>query len=204
MKYIKRYEGFKIEQLRNIETSVGRYERDVNNKKNINSDKIINYDISNFHISEQSGTYIIYPDKDFLLIYKEYCKLNKLDYINNLTFECSILPYDFETKAYNLIDTIYLLPNNLQGLRLGYKIYKLLLNKKVKYLMGLRHSSNKAKNIWSYLLLDNDVYSGTNKEFNIIINKNISDKYLFDILDKINVLNIKYDDDLNERIYNRR
>lgn len=41
MKYIKSYEGFRIDQLENIKTSVKKFTRE-GNKKNINSEKLIN------------------------------------------------------------------------------------------------------------------------------------------------------------------
>lgn len=152
----------------------------------------------NFNIKKQYGTYTIYPDVNFMKIYENYCKLNNLNYNDKLVFECSILPEDI-SGIYNKIDSEYLIPNELQGLSIGYKIYKLLLNK-VYYIMSLYDNSTKAKNLWFNLLLDNDVYSGTNSEFNIIISKNIPDNLLDDILNKVKTLKLKYDDELNERI----
>ena len=203
MKYLKTFEGFNIGDFKNIKTSVKIFKNPNDNKNNKISNEIIKYDINNFTIDKNSGAFNIYPDARFMNLYKRYCNLNNLRYDENLMFQCTILktrdPLD---ECYNLIDSLSLLPNELQGLSLGYKIYKFLL-KRIKFIMSLKSNSDKAKNLWYNLLLDKDVYAGTNDSYNIIIDKYLPDSILFHILDNIKHLNIKYDDELHERISNR-
>jgi hypothetical protein len=199
MKYIKSYEGFKPEQLKIIKTSV--FKSDYIGNNNLLSDSIKSFDINNFKINTNHGYYEIYPDEKFLKLYKDYCDINSF-YYEKIKFNCSVLEKDLITGCYNLIDSEELIPNNLQGLSLGSKIYKLLCNE-LNFIMSVKENTDKAKNLWFKLLIDDELYCGTNDDYNIIINKNIPDETLFDIIDKVDDLKLIYDDDLSKKIKNR-
>lgn len=67
-------------------------------------------------------------------------------------------------------------------------------------IMTDKNSSNESINLWHSILKDDEVYSGTNNKFSIIIKKDIDDVKLKSILDKIGKFTLIYDDDLNTKI----
>jgi hypothetical protein len=162
------------------------------------SQEIINYDISNFEVEVQYNNYKIYPDLNFIKLYKKYCTENSIDSEDDLQFIIEILP-EYPLGGYNFIDVYNLLPLSLKGLSLGYKLYKLIL-RKVDFIMTDKNSSNESINLWHSILKDDEVYSGTNNKFSIIIKKDIDDVKLKSILDKIGKFTLIYDDDLNTKI----
>jgi hypothetical protein len=202
MKYIKYFEGFTDERLKDLisngETYVDKISRSRNNKELKYSQEIINYDISNFEVEVQYNNYKIYPDLNFIKLYKKYCTENSIDSEDDLQFIIEILP-EYPLGGYNFIDVYNLLPLSLKGLSLGYKLYKLIL-RKVDFIMTDKNSSNESINIWYSILKDDEVYSGTNNKFSIIIKKDIDDVKLKSILDKIGKFTLIYDDDLNTKI----
>lgn len=204
MKYLKCFEGFSNELINNLinnkKTSVYKIARPYNNKTNKLSDELINYDISGFSYKLEHGQYIIYPDPEFIELYKKYCMGNNLQ-PKELSFNLSILSNPITNKfGYNQIDSEYILPDdNLKGLSIAYKLYKFILSK-INFIMTNKDNLPEAKNLWYNLLQDKDVYSGTNQDFNIIIKKDISDDKLKSIIDKIKDFKLIYDDDLNSKI----
>jgi hypothetical protein len=202
MKYIKYFEGFTDERLKDLisngETYVDKISRSRNNKELKYSQEIINYDISNFEVEVQYNNYKIYPDLNFIKLYKKYCTENSIDSEDDLQFIIEILP-EYPLGGYNFIDVYNLLPLSLKGLSLGYKLYKLIL-RKVDFIMTDKNSSNESINLWYSILKDDEVYSGTNNKFSIIIKKDIDDVKLKSILDKIGKFTLIYDDDLNTKI----
>jgi hypothetical protein len=203
MKYIKYFEGFDRQQIDYFintgETSVRKIDREFNNNSNLLADEIKDYDISLFTYNYKHGQFKIYPEEGFMDLYKRYCDVNNFT-VKDLTFSISVLPYNIFTNIYNQIDSEYILPdNNLKGLSLGYKLYKYVLNI-VDFIMTDRNNLPEAKNLWWNLLQDKDVYSGTNKELSILIKKDIGDDKLKEIIDKVDRVNLTYDDDLNIKI----
>lgn len=203
MKYVKYFEGFTRQQIYDFinrgETSVNKIDREFNNNSNLLADEIKGYDISIFTYNYQHGQFKIYPDEGFMGLYKRYCDANNFPF-RYLTFSISILPYNIFSGIYNQIDSEYILPdNNLKGLSLAYKLYKYVLNI-VDFIMTDKNNLPEAKNLWWSLLQDEDVYSGTNKDYNILIKKDISDDKLKEIIDKVDIFNLTYDDDLNIKI----
>ena len=212
MKYLKNYndfnfdkslnylfEGFKDDELDklifNNKTSV--IKKTIKDYKNISND-ISKYNISNFEYELKNNHYIIKPDIEFLKIYRKYCIENNYKPIEDLNFIVSILPKSL-TGELNIIDVQDLIPKNLRGLSLGYKIYKFILNK-VNFIMTNKFNTLDAKNLWYNILKDKDVFSGTNENYNIIIDKNISDYKLKEILENINKFNFIFDNELNDKI----
>lgn len=85
MRYIKNFEGFTYDQLNNLilngNTYINKMDRNYNNKEMKYSKEIIDYDIYNFKIIVQYNNYNIYPDLNFINLYKKYCieNNNELD-----------------------------------------------------------------------------------------------------------------------------
>ena len=129
-----------------------------------------------------------------------YCNANNFKQ-KDLIFTLTILPKPIVPGfGYNQIDSEYILPDeNLKGLSIAYKLYKLILNK-VDFIMTNKNNSPDAKNLWYNLLQDKDIYTGTNENYNILIKKNINDNELKFIIDKIISLNLIYDDQLDKKI----
>jgi len=203
MKYIKYFEGFTRQQIDGFinreETSVMKIDRVFNNNSNLLADEIKGYDISIFTHNYEHGEFKIYPDSGFLDLYKRYCNVNNFT-IKDLVFTITILKNSLLSNICNQIDSENILPdNNLKGLSLGYKLYKYVLNI-VKFIMTDKDNLPEAKNLWWSLLQDEDVYSGTNKDLNILIKKGISDDKLKEIIDKIMNFGLTYDDNLNIKI----
>ena len=204
MKYLKFYEGFTTQQIdkmiKNGETSVYKLTRSNNNKVNKFSNDLINYDISGFTFTEKNNYYMIYPDYNFIKLYNNYCKINNFK-PKELVFTLSILPEPIVPEfGYNQIDSEYILPDeNLIGLSIVYKLYKFILNK-IDFIMTNKNNTPDAKNLWYNLLKDKDIYTGTNKMYNILIKKNISDTDLKAIIDKVKKYKLIYDDQLDEKI----
>jgi len=176
-------------------TSVFRKIRDIG--KNLDDD-ISNYDISNFKYDLSNNHFIIKPDSNFIELYHKYCLKNNFKKLEDLTFVVSVLPKSLSGE-YNLIDVEDLIPDELKGLSIGYKIYKFVLDKS-KFLMTNKNNSPEAKNLWYNLLKDDDMYAGTNKYYNIIIKKDISDELLISILNKVKKFSFIFDDELNNKI----
>jgi len=204
MKYIKYFEGFTGKQLNDLvlknKTYVIKNTRNYDNKELKHSIDIINYDISNFKVVIEYNFYKIYPDDGFIELYRKYCDENNFTY-KVLVFSLSILPNPLVNgSVYNKIDSEYFFTDdNLKGLSLGYRLYKLILNK-IGFMMSDNTSSIDAKNLWFNLLKDGKVYSGTNNHFSIIIKRDINNIDLKSIVDKIEKFNLIYDDDLKIKI----
>ena len=114
----------------------------------------------------------------------------RLTILNNSNFSPFPNKIDFESG----------IPKTLQGLSVGYNLYKITI-KALKFITsdGLS-TSNNAKNLWYNLLQDSDYYSGTNNFGSILILKNIEDYELKEILKKVSHLNLKYDNELETKI----
>ena len=202
MKYLKYFEGFTDERLKDLvlndKTYVKKITRIYNNKELKYSKEIIDYDISNFETKVQYNNYKIYPDLTFINLYKKYCVVNSIDFENDIQFTIEILP-EYPLGGYNFIDVYNLLPLSLKGLSLGYKLYKIILSK-VDFIMTNKDSSKESINLWHNILKDDEVYSGTNTYFSIIIKKDSDDVKLKSILDKVKKFDLIYDDNLNKKI----
>jgi len=202
MKYLKYFEGFTDERLKDLvlndKTYVKKITRVYNNKELKYSKEIIDYDISNFETKVQYNNYKIYPDLTFINLYKKYCVVNSIDFENDIQFTIEMLP-EYPLGGYNFIDVYNLLPLSLKGLSLGYKLYKIILSK-VDFIMTNKDSSKESINLWYSILKDDEVYSGTNTDFSIIIKKDSDDLKLKSILDKVKKFDLIYDDNLNKKI----
>lgn len=155
--------------------------------------KIKKYNYSNFTFDDKKSYITIYPDENFIKL----CKLKKID-INY--FRLTILNNSNFSPFPNKIDFESGIPKTLQGLSVGYNLYKITI-KSLKFITsdGLA-TSDDAKNLWYNLSQDSDFYSGTNKFGSILIFKNIEDYELKGILEKVAHLNLKYDNELESKM----
>jgi hypothetical protein len=201
VKYLKKFEGFSNNEINELidknQTFVYKISRSYNNKSNKLSEELINYDISGFTSEFKNGVFKIYPDDEFIKLYKKYCHENNLQY-NYLIFHIEITT-KYLLGGYNFLDVYNLMDDNLKGLSLGYKLYKYILND-IYFIMTNKDILPESKNLWYNLLQDDGVYSGTNENFNIIIKKDIEDFKLKEIIDKVSEFNLTYDNNLNKKI----
>ncbi len=70
----------------------------------------------------------------------------------------------------------------------------------VDFIMTNKDSSKESINLWYNILKDDEVYSGTNNQFSIIIKSEIDNNKLKSILEKVGKFDLIYDDNLNNKI----
>jgi hypothetical protein len=155
--------------------------------------KIRNYDVHKFKYVE-SYCILIYPDRNFLELIEIYNKDLENEMDLNLVFEISL-----NKSNLNLIDIPDGLPVNLRNLGLGYKLYKLVIEKN-GFITSNRFCNDNAKNIWYYLMLDRDLYCYTSYVNSGVIDKKLNNKEIKKILDNIQNLDVYFDDELQEKI----
>jgi len=146
--------------------------------------KIRKYDISNFDIS---FTYclIIKPDNSFINLIEELNQIiiDKIDL--NMEFEFSIF-----IALMNRIDFKGGIPEQLKNMRIGYKLYKLVIDK-YKYITSKIGASDDAKKIWYYLMQDSDLLCFTSNNLSGVILKTCNNFEIKEFLDKL--IGIDYD-----------
>jgi hypothetical protein len=206
LKFIKLFENFNKDYfdklIENDKTYIDKkeFQKNINSniinieKYKIISDKIRKYDITNFSVS---FTYclIIKPDVDFIELIKE---LNEI-LINKIT-----LDIEFEFSIFialiNRIDFKGGIPNELKNMRLGYKLYKMIINK-YKYITSKIGVSDDAKKIWYYLMQDSDLLCFTSNNISGVILKSCNDSEIKEFLDKLKgYKDLEFDDELKQRI----
>jgi len=201
MRYIKRFEGFSKEELDLMIKNHNCFAKKINRNLVVNEtmNKLRNYDISNFTFEINYFIYIK-PDKTFIDLYEKLCREKLSHFDPNLKFEISVVDSFYKTdRIPNLVDFMDGIPSILQGISLGYKIYRYLLhNVGYKFITTNRSNSDLAKNLWYSLLTGDDFYSGTNELYGVIINKNLSNEELSDVYNQLSNLNLKFDNDFNE------
>ena len=166
------------------------------------SDILMNIKIHSFEyfkVEDKNYCIEITPDDYFLNLIDD---LNKhLDHQLNFDKIIFFISKDKE----NLIDIDTHLPDILKGSSIGYKLYKLIINK-FGYISSNRFASNDALNLWYNLLLDSELYCITSTYFSYAISKKITDDELIKIINSIKkrkeVENVEYDDDLRSCYYN--
>lgn len=198
--FIKTYEQFHLEQLKELirldRTYVKRkIKEDLTDTSKysdiLNSMKL--YDISNFKIVYK-GVYLIYPDEYFLKLVE---KLN--DFIENKINMDLYFVISIDEEYLNLIDFTEGIPIQLKNLGLGYKLYKLMIDK-FGYITSNKYSSNDAKNIWYNLMKDPDLYCFTSNMDSGVISKKLDNETIKFVLDKLRNDDIIFDDYLIKKI----
>ena len=197
-------EGFNKKQMDNLESreliyvkKFNRFVTDVKDYSNILSlIKIHSFD--NFKVYDKSYCVEVTPDINFLNLISD---LNKhIDSKINLDKIFFFISKDKE----NLIDIETHLPDILKGSSIGYRLYKLMINK-FGYISSNKNASPDALNLWYNLLMDDDLYCITSNYFSYVIDKKIDDDKLIDIINNIKnrkeVEEVEYDDDIKEYYY---
>lgn len=196
LKFIKMYETFHKEYfdrlIKDDKTYIDKNEFIKNQYSNIIDidkyneivSKIRKYDISNFDIS---FTYclIIKPDNSFINLIEELNQIiiDKIDL--NMEFEFSIF-----IALMNRIDFKGGIPEQLKNMRIGYKLYKLVIDK-YKYITSKIGASDDAKKIWYYLMQDSDLLCFTSNNLSGVILKTCNNFEIKEFLDKL--IGIDYD-----------
>jgi len=156
--------------------------------------KLREYDVNKFIYNEFSYGIYIRPDKEFFDIIKG---INT--YIENeipLDFDFT---FSIDKNHLNLIDFAEGIFEPLRGFGLGYKLYKLIIEK-FNYITSNKYSTTFAYNIWYNLMMDKDLYCFTSKLESGVINKKSSDDIIKYVLDNIRYKDIDFDNELTEKI----
>jgi hypothetical protein len=148
--------------------------------------KIKNYDVHKFKYVD-SYCILIYPDENFIELLKIYNENIEDEIDLNLNFEISI-----NKNKLNLIDFQEGIPKQLRNFGLGYKLYKLVIEKN-EFITSNRYCFIEAKNIWYNLMKDVDLYCFTSNFISGVIYKKLNNTKIKIILDNIK---IQYKDDL--------
>ena len=192
-KIVESFEAFTKDNLEYLmmykKTYVKNFERE--SKSGEIFDKIKNYDLNKFKIIMETYGIFIYPDKEFIKLAK------KLDNSvnHNLFFYVTVAP-----SNNNQIDFTEGVPEFMRGLSIGYKIYKLVIDR-VGWITSDRYSTQHAYNLWYNLLQDMDLYCFTSNTISGLISKNISDTELDKIVNRfIDLAGIEFDDELEDKI----
>lgn len=156
---------------------------------------IMSYDFNKFKIDIKTYEINICPDPNFINLIK---KLNPL-IENDICFSLSI-----DKERLNIIDLFFDLDKSIRGLNIGYKIYKLLIDK-YNYITSDYGLKPEARNIWYKLMIDDDYYSFTSKICSGVIKKNLNDVEILKILNKIKDECLKiYGIDYSELIFDNK
>jgi hypothetical protein len=197
-------EGFNREQIDNLKNreviyvkNFNRFVSNVQSYSNILS-LIKTHSFDNFKVDDKSYCIEVTPDDNFLKLISD---LNEhIDSKVNLDKIIFFISKDKE----NLIDIETNLPDILKGSSIGYKLYKLLINK-FDYISSNKHASPDALNLWYNLLMDDDLYCITSNYFSYVIDKKISDDKLKEIIANVKnrneVKKVEYDDDITAHYY---
>ena len=197
-------EGFNREQIDNLKNreviyvkNFNRFVSNVQSYSNILS-LIKTHSFDNFKVDDKSYCIEVTPDDNFLKLISD---LNEhIDSKVNLDKIIFFISKDKE----NLIDIETNLPDILKGSSIGYKLYKLLINK-FGYISSNKHASPDALNLWYNLLMDDDLYCITSNYFSYVIDKKISDDKLKEIIANVKnrneVKKVEYDDDITAHYY---
>ena len=201
LKFLKYFESFHQDQLDNLVKLNRTYTRRKIREDIGRSDdyqqliiEIRNYDVSKFIYKEYPYGIYIKPDEDFLKIIEEInkCIVNPIPLNFDFTFS-------IDKNQLNLIDFVDGIDPLLRGLSLGYKLYKLIINK-FYFITSNKYSTPDAHNIWYHLMLDKDLYCFTSNMDSGVIHKKSSNDIIKSVLENIKNKEIIFDDELIDKI----
>ena len=129
MRILKYFESFSEESAKKLEIEHKTYLKKLS-KNIINFDddfqlirnKILNYDISNFSYNDKEYDFWIKPDLNFISIIKKVNNYIEEKIPENITFD-----FSYDSNNLNLIDFKEGIPEILQNLGLGFKLYCFLI-----------------------------------------------------------------------------
>jgi hypothetical protein len=197
-------EGFNKTQIDDLENreliyvkKFNRFITDVKSYSDILSLlKIHNFD--KFKVEDKDYCIEVIPDDAFLKL------ISDLNEHIDIKINLDKIIFFISKNNQNIIDTETHLPDILKGSSIGYKLYKLLINK-FTYISSNKNISPDALNLWYNLLMDDDLYCITSNFFSYAIDKKINDHKLIEIINKVKnrkeVDEVQYDDDLKEYYY---
>ena len=206
-KRIKIFEEFTTDELQHLESLDKTYLKYIKSEFKMSDNlvtsrlytRIRNYDISTFDINATPYQITITPDSKFKEILNDiniYLS-DKIDLKH--TYNLNVI-----TNLNNLVEFEYGIPKQLRGLSLGYKIYKLIINK-FEYITSDFRALPSAINIWHHLMLDIDLLCYTSIKTSGSALKTISNDKLKKMLDYIPLLDrsdVEFDKFLIKRIEN--
>lgn len=192
-KIIESFEAFTKDNLEFLmlyrKTYIKNFERESKSGKIF--DEIKNYDISKFRLVDRSYGFFIYPDKHFI----DLCRQLDDSVAEDLFFYITVTE-----SNNNQVDFTEGVPEFLRGLSIGYKLYKMVIDK-VGWVTSDRYSSHNAYNLWYNLLQDEDLYCFTSNTISGLISKNLSDNELNVIVGKFKDINgVEFDDELKLKV----
>ena len=136
----------------------------------------------------------IYPDDKFKNLITDLNNSIEQKIPTNIDFYITI-----DKSNLNQIDFDKGIPLILRGVGLGYKLYKLIISH-FDYITTNRYSTFLAYNIWYKLMMDEDLYCYTSNFSSGVISKQITDEKLKKILDKIKIIDLIFDSELEQKI----
>lgn len=203
MKVIKYFESFTEEIAKTLEkehkTYLKKLSKEIVNYSEdfqIIRNNIINYDISNFTYNNREYDFWIKPDEKFKIIISQ---IN--NFINDKIDENITFIFSYTSEHLNLMDFKKGIPDILQSLGFGYKLYCFFIDK-IKFATSDKNASDKAIHVWRGLITNNNFYSFTSNQITGVIIKKQTNNEIKTILDKIKNYNsnvIKFD--FNELIF---
>ena len=172
MRILKYFESFSEESAKKLEIEHKTYLKKLS-KNIINFDddfqlirnKILNYDISNFSYNDKEYDFWIKPDLNFISIIKKVNNYIEEKIPENITFD-----FSYDSNNLNLIDFKEGIPEILQNLGLGFKLYCFLISK-IKFATSDKNASNKAIHVWRGLIRNNNFYSFTSNQITGVLIK---------------------------------
>ena len=201
LKFLKTFETFHVDEFNKLQKLnktyvVKKFKNNIERSDYYSEfvNKLRNYDVNKFIYKEYPYGIYIRPDEDFFNIIK-----NINVYIENE------MPLDFDfifsidKNNLNLIDFTEGIFKPLRGFSLGYKLYKLIIDK-FNYITSNKYSTLDAYNIWYNLMLDEDLYCYTSNKDSGVIHKKTPDNTIKYILDQIKNKDIEFDSELTEKI----
>lgn len=160
MKVIKYFESFTEEIAKKLEkehkTYLKKLSKEIVNYSEdfqIIRNNIINYDISNFTYNNREYDFWIKPDEKFKIIISQ---IN--NFINDKINENITFIFSYTSEHLNLMDFKKGIPDILQSLGFGYKLYCFFIDK-IKFATSDKNSLDKAIHVWRGLITNNNFYS---------------------------------------------
>lgn len=186
MRVLKYFESFFEESAKKLEIEHKTYLKRLS-KNIINFDddfqlirnKILKYDISNFSYNDKEYDFWIKPDSNFISLINEMNNYIEEKIPENITFD-----FSYDSNNLNLIDFKKGIPEILQNLGFGFKLYCFLISK-IKFAISDKTASNKAIHVWRGLIINNNFYSFTSNQITGVFIKDQSNNEIKNILDKI-------------------
>jgi hypothetical protein len=200
MRVLKYFESFSEESAKKLEIEHKTYLKRLS-KNIINFDddfqlirnKILKYDISNFSYNDKEYDFWIKPDSNFISLINEINNYIEEKIPENITFD-----FSYDSSNLNLIDFKKGIPEILQNLGFGFKLYCFFISK-IKFAVSDKTASNKAIHVWRGLIMNNNFYSFTSNQITGVFIKDQSNNEIKNILDKIknynsNIVNFNFDE----------